>query len=137
MNATANVVRSALVGLSAMLLPATAAGSAELLMFEREGCIWCARWDREVGPAYDRTAEGRAAPLRRIDLGRGGAADPALARPVRYTPTFVLVEDGREVGRITGYLSNETFWGLLGRMLADIEKPIQRTRGVAATMEAQ
>lgn len=137
MIATANVMRAVLVTSAFLLLPPAAAGSAELLMFEREGCVWCARWDREVGPAYDRTAEGRAAPLRRIDLGKGGPAEPALARPVRYTPTFVLVEDGREVGRITGYLSNETFWGLLGKMLADIEKPIQRTRGVSATMEAQ
>lgn len=137
MNATANLMRTTLVALAAMLPAAAAAVGAELLMFEREGCVWCARWDREVGAAYDKTAEGRAAPLRRIDLGKGGAADPALARPVRYTPTFVLVEDGREVGRITGYLSNETFWGLLGKMLADIEKPVQRTSGLSATMDPQ
>lgn len=135
MNATANVMRALLVA-SALLLPA-AAGSAELLMFERAGCVWCERWDREVGPGYDKTAEGRAAPLRRIDLGKGGPPEPALAKPVRYTPTFVLVFEGREIGRITGYLSNDTFWGLLGKMLADIEKTAERTSGLSATMEKQ
>lgn len=136
MNATANVMRALLVS-SALLLPAMTARGAELLMFERAGCVWCERWDREVAPGYDRTAEGRAAPLRRIDLGKGGAPEPGLARPVRYTPTFVLVSEGREIGRITGYLSNDTFWGLLGKMLADIENPIQRTGSLPATMDRQ
>lgn len=136
MNATANVMRALLVA-SALPLPAMAARGAELLMFERAGCVWCERWDREVAPGYDKTAEGRAAPLRRIDLGKGGAPEPGLAKPVRYTPTFVLVSEGREIGRITGYLSNDTFWGLFGKMLADIEKTIERTSGLSATMEKQ
>ena len=41
----------------------------------------------------------------------------ALAEPVRYTPTFVLVAEGRELGRITGYRDDAMFWGLLGAML--------------------
>ena len=44
----------------------------------------------------------RRAPLRTIDLDHD--PDPPIARSrILYTPTFVLVEDGKEVGRIEGY----------------------------------
>jgi hypothetical protein len=39
-----------------------------------------------------------------------------MSRP-RYTPTFVVVQDGTEVGRIEGYPGEDFFWGLLGRIL--------------------
>ena len=36
-------------------------------------------------------------------------------RPIRYTPTFVLAEDGKEVGRIEGYPGDEFFWVAAGK----------------------
>lgn len=95
------------------LLGAGPSTAAELLMFEQPGCSWCRRFDAEIGPIYAKTDEGRQAPLRRVALG-GDTAPLALAAPVRFTPTFVLVDDGREIGRITGYMSEDAFWGLLG-----------------------
>ncbi|MBA4335306.1 MAG: transcriptional regulator, partial [Methylobacterium sp.] len=50
--------------LCAGLVPVAAA--AELVMFTRDGCPWCARFEREVAPAYHLTEEGRLAPLRRV-----------------------------------------------------------------------
>jgi len=92
------------------------AGAAELVMVERDDCSWCKRWHAEVGESYMKAEEGRQAPLRRWRLEQG---QPKLAmkEPVRFTPTFILVEDGREIGRITGYLENGMFWGLLGDLL--------------------
>ncbi|MBL8587885.1 MAG: hypothetical protein JNK46_05095 [Methylobacteriaceae bacterium] len=97
--------------------PARAGEAAgfELVMVERAGCAWCQRWNAEVAPLYGKTPEGAQAPLRRHDLAAG---QPTAAKaPVRYTPTFLLLRDGREVGRINGYLDDSTFWGLLGAML--------------------
>lgn len=102
---------SLLVG--AGVLTAGSSIAAELLMFEQPGCSWCRRFDAEIGPIYAKTDEGRQAPLRRVALG-GDTAPLTLAAPVRFTPTFVLVDDGREIGRITGYMSEDAFWGLLG-----------------------
>ena len=99
-------------------LAAVPAQAAELVMFERDGCAWCARWDREIGPIYPKTPEGAAAPLRRLNLDRKVANEPGLKSPVLFTPTFVLLDKGREVGRITGYIGEEAFWGLLGKFLA-------------------
>ncbi len=101
-------------GLSVFLAPA--ASARELLMFERKGCAYCLKFDHDVAPIYEKTEEGQRAPLRRVDLSNGTPGDVVLASPVRFTPTFVLVDEGREVGRITGYASDEAFWGLLGSM---------------------
>ena len=98
----------------------TSAVAAELVMIERAGCAWCARWDAEVAPAYEKTNEGRRAPLRRHNLDQGQPNGIVLERPVRYTPTFLLVDDGREVGRITGYIENGMFWGMLSQMIAKL-----------------
>lgn len=91
-------------------------------MYRRNGCPFCVRFEREVAPVYAKTREGALAPLRRIDLSAGGVRDAGLREPVIATPTFVLVDDGREVGRITGYLNDDMFWGLLGQLLAGMDK---------------
>ncbi|RXT55472.1 hypothetical protein B6S44_10205 [Bosea sp. Tri-44] len=107
--------------------------AAELVMYTRTGCPFCVRFEREVAPVYDKTPEGKAAPLRRVELPAGGVRGGELREPVIATPTFVLVDDGREVGRITGYLDDDMFWGLLGRLVAVIENPDQVQRSGAQT----
>lgn len=94
-----------------------ARADVSLLMFEEDGCVWCARWNAEVGPEYPITPEGLAAPLVRLDIHEPLPGDLTLTSRPRFTPTFVLVEDGAEVGRIEGYPGEDFFWGLLGRLL--------------------
>jgi hypothetical protein len=98
------------------LLPA-AVEAAEMLMFEQHGCPWCRAWDAAIGPIYPKSELGRRAPLRRIDLAADLPPGLTLKRPIRYTPTFVLVEDGREIGRIEGYPGEDFFWGRAERLL--------------------
>lgn len=113
------VLPSAILALVALLLGAPeTARAGELVVFERPGCAYCQKFERDVMPIYDKTEEGRRAPLRRVDLSAGVPQDMTLALPVRFTPTFVVVEGGREIGRITGYASDEAFWGLLGALTA-------------------
>ena len=100
--------------------PSTAVGQ-QLLMFESDACSWCLQWHEEVGDAYEKSAEGRKLPLRRVDLYGNPPAGIQLSEPVRYTPTFVVVNDGREVGRITGYPGEANFWGLLNALIERIE----------------
>ena len=96
--------------------------AAELVLFERAGCVWCDRWNSEIGLVYDKIPEGQVAPLRRVHVDRMRPPEPALASAVIYTPTFVVIDNGREIGRITGYSGNANFWGLLGRILAGMPK---------------
>ncbi|WP_114363354.1 transcriptional regulator [Ciceribacter lividus] len=100
------------------VLPALPAGAAmELLMFEQAGCIYCARWNEEVSPEYAKTSEGRLAPLRRLDLHGELPPELTIARSPAFTPTFVLVVDGVETGRIEGYPGEDFFWVLLDDLI--------------------
>jgi hypothetical protein len=109
--------------LAALLaLAAPAAGAAgprlELVMLERPGCAFCALWRAEIGPAYPKTWEGRAAPLRRVDLAEGWPDDLAGLARDQVTPTFILLSGGAEVGRIRGYPGDMFFWPMLDALLA-------------------
>jgi hypothetical protein len=112
------------MALCCLAVLAGAACAAELVMFRRDGCPWCALWDREVGPVYGKTDIGRRVPLRMVDLGRERAAGVRIRQPVRYTPTFVLVDNGIEVGRIEGYPGEAFFWGLLERLVEQLPRPV-------------
>lgn len=106
--------------LIAMLLATVLAGpasAAELVMIEERGCAWCARWDAEIAPIYPRTSEGARAALRRVDIGEASSSGIEFVGALVFTPTFVLVKDAREVGRIEGYPGEDFFWGMLGQLL--------------------
>ncbi len=101
----------------------TAAAETRLLMLDQPACEWCARWDAEVGAVYARTTEGRQAPLVRADIHGPLPEGVVLARGARFTPTFVLLENGTEIDRIEGYPGEDFFYGLLQRMLARLDRP--------------
>ncbi len=93
--------------------------SPQLIMVEEDGCIWCARWNKEISEIYPKTPEGKTAPLRRIDIHATRPDDLKFQRGLFFTPTFVLVVDGVEVSRLEGYPGEDFFWGLLGKMLSN------------------
>ncbi len=114
--------RDLLIALAlAPLARPVAAGAVELVMFELASCPYCRQWHAEIGPIYPKTAEGRRAPLRRVDLRAPRPADLEVVGDVVYTPTFVLMEDGREVGRITGYPGEDFFWPMLEDLLRGLD----------------
>lgn len=90
----------------------------ELLMLDQQGCEWCEAWESDIGGAYPLTEEGRIAPLRRVGIHDPLPDGVSLARRAHFTPTFVLLSDGTEVGRIDGYAGAEFFYPMLGRLLA-------------------
>ena len=114
-----HVLVAVLVGVVVLVAPA--ARTAELVMFTRPGCPWCAAWEREVGDVYAKTDIGQRAPLRRVDLQRDATGGVDLDRDVRFTPTFVLARDGREIGRIAGYPGEAHFWARLERLIERLE----------------
>lgn len=107
------------VGAVLALVCATPAAALTLVMIEREGCIYCAAWDARVAPIYPKTPEGQAAPLVRVNIRDMHASGLDFAAPVVLTPTFVLMENGRELDRIEGYPGEDFFWGLLSGMIRD------------------
>lgn len=111
-----------LASLAALLAPSVTTAETRisletgtwLLMVEAPACPYCRRWQAEIGGAYPASEEGRVAPLVRLPM-----RDARLARlaPVMFSPTFILLKEGSEIGRITGYPGPEFFWQLLTDLL--------------------
>ena len=106
-----------LASIIAISTSASALADTVLIMVEEKGCVWCARWNDEISHIYPKTDEGKAAPLRRIDLHDPLPDDLTFAKSLHFTPTFVLMVDGHEANRIEGYPGEDFFWGLLEQML--------------------
>jgi thioredoxin-related protein len=106
-----------------LLLSSIPSGAAQLLMTEHRACRYCAQFNREVGKVYSETEAGELAPLRRVSRLKKWPADLAAITPAYHTPVFILVEDGREVGRFAGYVGEEAFWQQLNPLLAKLEQP--------------
>jgi hypothetical protein len=90
-----------------MLLMGTAS-AAELVMYRRDGCFWCARWDSEIGPIYPKTPAcygftiianvkpGTADTIRNYGytLAKALEADPYLLAPLKlHYLRWVLFDD--------------------------------------------
>ncbi|MGC1506479.1 MAG: hypothetical protein WA782_20370 [Sulfitobacter sp.] len=113
-------LRSFIFGALLYVTSALSAGAdTRLVMVEEHGCMWCARWNDEISHIYPKTDVGKAAPLRRVDIHATPPADLTFARKLVFTPTFVLMVDGHEVGRLEGYPGEDFFWGVLEKMLSD------------------
>ncbi len=56
-----------------------------LVMFEQQNCEWCAAWFSEIGPIYPLTAEGKRAPIRRVDIHDPMPDDLAHIEGSRFT----------------------------------------------------
>ncbi|MFU0505531.1 thioredoxin domain-containing protein [Pseudaminobacter sp. NGMCC 1.201702] len=114
--------RSMIAACFVVLALATPAVAAELVMLERPGCVWCAQFNAEIAPAYPKTEQGRRAPLRRVDVTQDWPADLDGIAPEPFTPTFILIENGKEIDRIRGYPGSEFFWYLLDELLAKLDR---------------
>lgn len=110
----------ALLWLAAGPLFSGIADAAELVMFTSKGCPYCIKFEAEVGRVYSQTDEGRLAPLRRVEVERPTPPDLRAIPNDRMTPTFVLLDNGREIGRIRGYAGQDFFYGQLQRLLQDL-----------------
>jgi len=123
------VALAALFGLAAMVLPHAARADMTLLMVEQTHCEWCEAWNEEIGGVYARTEEGRRAPLRRQNLFDPWPADLRIQSQIHFTPTFILLRDGHEVGRIEGYPGEHFFWPMLAQLLNRTPRDGPPTKG--------
>lgn len=117
---SANIVRITLISIIFFLASLLPVKAAELIMMEQDGCHWCERWHEEIGEIYPKTDEGKLAPLRLVDIHDPIPDDLSNIRVDRFTPSFVLVENGEEIGRIRGYPGDELFWWLLSDLIKQL-----------------
>jgi len=109
------VVAAGMLALASLFAPAAVA--AELVFVEVKSCIYCMRFNKQVAPTYQASEIGKRIPLRRVNLQQRWPADLSEVDRPPYTPVFILVENGREIGRFNGYVGARQFDTNLKRLL--------------------
>lgn len=98
---------------------AVPAGSGfELVVMEAPGCIYCTIFRRDVLPSYQASEHARDVPIRFVDINEPAAAAIHLDQPVDVVPTFIIVKDHKEIGRIPGYVGPENFFHAINYLLS-------------------
>lgn len=105
----------AVVALAPIVLAPTAR-AAELVFITAPGCHYCEQWKREVGEGYHNSSEGKIAPLTTVEKGELPRRLKFI-KGIVYTPTFVLVHKGKEIGRINGYPGGHFWWPMLAELI--------------------
>ncbi|MGD9806128.1 MAG: hypothetical protein AB7E81_15275 [Hyphomicrobiaceae bacterium] len=89
----------------------------ELLVIEVAGCTVCDLVRTYIQPAYEASPRARQAPMRYVDVTSQDELTLGLNERVSTVPTIVLLRDGREVDRVTGYIGPHNFLIAISNML--------------------
>ena len=101
--------------------PKARVAAMELLVFEHPDCIYCAVFRRDVAASYQRSAPAAEAPLRYVDIAKSDIGALRLKEGIDMVPTAVLMKNGEEVGRISGYWGREGFMKMLAHIRSTAE----------------
>ena len=111
--------------LYAALDPEARDGSPMLIYVYSPECGACRQFDGEVGAIYPKTNESLTLPMERVLIDDWQAKRHQLVEcasaAVIGTPTFLQIQNCRELDRITGYSDAELFWLGHRRMMNRIE----------------
>ena len=94
------------------------ADSLKLVVIEADGCIFCEIFRSDVLPAYEASEQGKSMPVQFVDINDMDTTHLEFKGAVDIVPTFIVVKDRREVGRISGYVGPENFFHSINYLLA-------------------
>ncbi len=97
---------------------ALAEPSVEIVVLEVEGCLYCQIFRRDILPTYRASARAATVPMRFVDINELTATKLRLSAPVDVVPTAIVLQNGRELGRISGYVGPENFFRSIDYLLA-------------------
>lgn len=98
--------------------PTRDTASRELIVFETADCMYCRLFRRDVLPDLQTSRRADQVPIRFVDINDATPLEPALQSPLTIVPTTVLLVNGREISRITGYTGRPLFNQMVSHMLA-------------------
>lgn len=90
----------------------------ELVVLEAPGCTYCGLFRRDVLPSYEASDRAKEMPIRFVDINDEAADALGLDGPIDVVPTFVVLKNNHEVGRIPGYTGPEFFFHTINSLLA-------------------
>ena len=80
----------------------TIENTTKLVMFSSPLCAYCTYFEQNVAPIYKRHSLSDVAPLHAVNMDEEGSGPYHLEKPIEVLPTFIVIKDGKEVGRLTG-----------------------------------
>jgi thioredoxin-related protein len=89
----------------------------ELIVLEAPNCTYCWVMRRDVLPSYRKSKHASELPIRFLDVNDPAADKLKLSAAVTIVPTVVLMREGAEIGRISGYMGPESFFQSVSRMV--------------------
>jgi thioredoxin-related protein len=90
----------------------------ELVVMEAPGCTYCDIFRRDVLPSYQASERAKDMPIRFLDINDASPEELGLDSPVDIVPTFVVLKDHKEVGRIPGYMGPEYFFHSINHLIS-------------------
>ena len=113
-----SLVMAFTLSLTFVAYPQIAVSDSRLIMVTSDNCPYCYAWELDVGEVYDKSPYAPSLPLTRIDIGSKMPKDVTFQKPVVGTPTFLVIHNGQEIGRQSGYIDAEMFWWWLSEYAA-------------------
>ena len=90
----------------------------QLVVLEAPGCTYCDIFRRDVLPSYEASQQAKDMPVRFIDVNDLTKTQIELQSQIDILPTFVIVKDNVEIGRIPGYMGPEDFFHSINYLLS-------------------
>ncbi len=81
----------------------------ELIMFKTSICNHCAVFDQDVAELYKSHSLAKKAPWVNVNLDDAGTGKYHLSKPIEMVPTFVIMKNGKEIGRLPGVIDKFMF----------------------------
>lgn len=81
----------------------------ELIMFSTSLCDHCAVFDQETARIYKSNSLSKKAPLIKVNIDEYGTGKYHLREPIEVVPTFIVMNNGKEVARLKGLVDKFLF----------------------------
>ncbi len=94
----------------------------KLVMFETKNCRYCKLFTQTVLPEFQQSRLSYKVPFQDVDIDKEGMGGFKLKYRILSTPTFTMLNRGKEVGRITGMLSKKDFFRAVRYLLRKAKK---------------
>lgn len=90
----------------------------ELIVFEHADCTYCRVFRTAILPRYKENGQDARAPIRFVRVEHADLSAWNLRGRISMVPTFVLMQEGQEVGRIEGYWAPDNFFRMVATILS-------------------
>ena len=128
-------LRSLLAVIAILGFASAGARAMDLIMFEGPSCGTCKLFKREVLPIYAASPAGKVFPLWVVEMG--SKLSFRINQPVTFTPTFVWVDNGVEVGRFSGYFGKAQFFNIVNKAADAHNHPGRQRTGALSSDQSR